>query len=151
MNQYSPRPFQHSGPPPPFPLSYSQGSSQEKLKAQWVGVVWAEFVSKSIILVTTSKKYGYWRHEGLYTNQTRYYVHLNHFALRATPGSSEGYNRGSWGKNITWKKWIFQWRWKIHHSSIDTCCWKGKSPSNVVQTQETTIIIIMNMLHCNTV
>ena len=36
-----------------------QGSPQEIFKAQWVGVVWAEFVTTSIILVATSKKYGY--------------------------------------------------------------------------------------------
>ena len=31
----------------------------EKFKADRVGVVWAEFVTTSLILVTTSKKYGY--------------------------------------------------------------------------------------------
>ena len=34
-----------------------------------LGVVWVEFVTTSIILVTTSKKYGYRRHWGRYTER----------------------------------------------------------------------------------
>ena len=33
-----------------------QGSPQEKFKAKWVGVVWVEFVTTSVIRITTSKK-----------------------------------------------------------------------------------------------
>ena len=40
-------------------LGNIQGSPQELFKAQWVGVFWAEFVTTSIILVATSKKYGH--------------------------------------------------------------------------------------------
>ena len=36
-----------------------QGSPQEKFKAERVDVVWAGFVTTSIILVTTSEKYDY--------------------------------------------------------------------------------------------
>ena len=42
----------------------NQGSPQEKVKAVRVGVAWAVFVTTSVILVTTSKKYGYRRHGG---------------------------------------------------------------------------------------
>ena len=46
-----------------------QGSPQEKFKAEWVGVVWAEFVSTSIALVTTLKEYSYRRHGGRHTDR----------------------------------------------------------------------------------
>jgi hypothetical protein len=38
-------------PPPPPP--------GKKIKAQQMGVVWADFMTTLIVLVTTSKKYGY--------------------------------------------------------------------------------------------
>jgi hypothetical protein len=36
-----------------------QDSPQEKFTAQRVGMVWAEFMTTTVIFVTTSKKYGY--------------------------------------------------------------------------------------------
>ena len=38
-------------------ITIKQGSPQEKIKAELVGVAWAGFVTTLIILVATSKKY----------------------------------------------------------------------------------------------
>ena len=46
-----------------------QDSPQEKFKAEQIGMAWEEFVTTSITLVTTSKKYGYWRHGGRYAER----------------------------------------------------------------------------------